>query len=81
MELLLKLDKVNSTVDICELKTQRPLLSDYEDVVRIRMELLDLEIILPTRVPEENAMDMLNFVRASFRMIGSDWEKGLVSAK
>lgn len=43
------------------------------------MELVDLEIILLTRVPKKNFTDMLNLVRASFGMEGSDWGKGLVS--
>lgn len=81
MELLVKLDELDSTVDICALKDQLPWLPDYEDVRKITMELLDVETILPVRVPEENFVDLLYFVRASFRVKGHDWKIGLVSAK
>lgn len=78
--MLLTLDKKNSTIDICELKDQTPWLPDCDDVKKVTMEMIDLEIILSARMPVENFMDMLNFVRASFGIKGSDWKKGLVSA-
>lgn len=45
------------------------------------MIILDLEIILPIRVAEENFIDLLNLMRASFRIKGSDWQRALVSTR
>lgn len=73
------MDEKSSTVNICDLKNKKQWLPNDDDVLRIIMDLVDLEIFLSTRVPKKKLTDVLNLVRASFGMEGSDWGKGLVS--
>lgn len=78
-ELLTKLNGKNSTTEICQLKTEYPWFKiDYTDQ-EIAFKIIDLDIILPTRMPEENFMDLLNLLRTSYRIEGGNWEKALVS--
>lgn len=78
-ELLTKLNGKNSTTEICQLKTEYPWFKiDYTDQ-EIAFKIIDLDIILPTRMPEENFMDLLNLLRTSYRIEGGDWEKAMVS--
>lgn len=81
-ELLTELNKKNSTSDICELKNQNRWLDyGHYTVPAITFEAIDLEIILPTQIARYDYADMLNLIRASYKIDGSDWEKALVSTK
>lgn len=77
--MLIELNGKNSTNDICELKNQNRWFEIDRTVLAITFNLIDWEIILPARVPEENFMDLLNLLRASLKIEGSDWQKALVS--
>lgn len=67
-------------MEICELKNKNPWVEFIPDAVQeITFAANDLEIILPTRVPEENFLDVLNLFRASYKVEGSDRGKALVS--
>lgn len=45
---------------------------------QLTFDLLNLEVILPTRVAEENFVDALNLIRASYHIEGGDSNRALV---
>lgn len=74
-----ELNEKNSTTDICELKNQSRWTDFEEAKPSTTLNIILLEIIFPERVPEENFKDLLNLMRASYRIDGSDWQKAMVS--
>lgn len=73
------MNEKDSKIEICELKNENAWFEIDDDVEEVTFNAIDLEVILPLRVPEENFVDLLNLMRASNRIDGSDWKKALVS--
>lgn len=75
--MLTKLDQKNSTIDVCQLKNESEWFKiDYTEQ-EIAFKIIDLEIILPTRVLEEHFIDLLNLMRTSYGIEGSNWNTAM----
>lgn len=76
-----RLDELNAKIDTCELQNRGSQWFQIHYMFtreQLTIEVLNLEVILPTRVPEENFVDILNLIRASYHIEGGDAERALV---